>query len=256
MKAPPIPGAAAALPAGNDDLTDDESTGGNVPSIISQPPPPMSFDAAADAEYNRLPAAMRAKLDRAAAADPKEELLCWSPQKIAFTYDNDEGNRCFTILFALTSGAVNTVTGDNSGVDIQVTPDGWEIRLEERWHNFMTDAELFYNRFPMAANETQDEYNKRRFAMIAAVRDMKKHSLNGALKSEYRYKLPFRVDPGEKKVTFVGTSNGCRVAAVDLHERKKHERMSGCLIVDDDEDMKTPCKKMRREVKPNPKYQS
>ena len=83
---------------------------------------------------------------------------------------------------------------------------------------------------------------------------MKKNSLNCALKSEYRHKLPFRVDPGEKRVTFVGTSNGCPIAAVDLHERKKHERMAGCLIVDDDGDMKTPLKKQRREPKPNPKY--
>ena len=106
--------------------------------------------------------------------------------------------------------------------------------------------------------------------MMSAVCEMKKHSMDGVLKSELRYQLPFRVDPGEKRVTLVGTSDGCRVAAVDLFERKKEEKMDGCLIVDapvkddqsierdnddDDDDQCPPSpKKLKRMPKPNPRY--
>ena len=44
-------------------------------------------------------------------------------------------------------------------------------------------------------------------------------------------------NPGESRITIVGCKDGDRVAIVDLFEKKKEERMEGCLMVDsDDED--------------------
>ena len=51
-------------------------------------------------------------------------------------------------------------------------------------------------------------------------------------------KLPFRVDPDEKRIAFTGTKNSLRIAAVDLFEKKKvsEEVMEGCIIADNDSD--------------------
>ena len=213
---------------------------GDEESIATHPPVP-DVVSASDATYKSLSAHSRHLIDRAMEHDNNVKVHAWTPRKIVFEYENDKGDRCFTILFVLSAGAiVHTDDGkrmDNSGVNVQVTDDGWELTLAEKWHPFILDAELFYHKFPMAPNETVFEYDRRRHAMMKAVKDMKANSLDQFLRSEFRMRLPFRVDPDEKRFTFTGTKDSLRVAAVDLFEKKKVEEsvMSGCIIADNDD---------------------
>ena len=77
----------------------------------------------------------------------------------------------------------------------------------------------FFQLFPKATDETEDEFNHHKYAMEDKVHAMM--VLQGTLNSIYQMSLPFRVDPTVRRVRILGTSDGCRFAHVDLAERKK-----------------------------------
>ena len=87
-----------------------------------------------------------------------------------FSYYNSEDKRVLYVLFCLSSGSL---CGDGRGVDIKVTNDGWEIVLSEnKWDDYFTNAELYYYKFPRAHNETQNEFDSHKHAMMDCVRAM------------------------------------------------------------------------------------
>ena len=71
----------------------------------------------------------------------------------------------------------------------------------------------------VAADETEDKFNHRKYAMEDKVHSMMVSQ--GTLNSIYRMLLPFQVDPTVQRVRILGTSDGCRFAHDDLTERKK-----------------------------------
>ena len=73
--------------------------------------------------------------------------------------------------------------------------------------------------------------------MVDGVREM--GEADPTFTSVYRMKLPFRVDPTEKKIVFVGTSSGARLVHVDLAERKRVTKMS--LHIMDRAKCSNPC---------------
>ena len=176
--------------------------------------------------FKKLPPATHELVEKT-KHDPREEALLWTPKKIVTTYTNVDGVCCLTILFALSSGVASK---DNSGVEIEVTENGWELTLAERWNGFMLDTENFYNQFPKDPRESDDEFIRRRFAMMDTVRTLKANGQDDALVSQYRQRLPFCVDPTEKRVTYTGTSDGAHFAHVDLAERKQVRRQHVIMI--------------------------
>jgi hypothetical protein len=166
----------------------------------------------------RASATTTASLMAAAAHDPEETIHHWSPKKVVSTYVDPSGVRHLTVLFALTGGVITT---DNSGVSVKVTDNGFELSLSEKFPSYQLEMEAYYHHFPRDPRESDDQFNARKLAMMDTVRKMRAYGLDGALTSIYRYKLPFRVDPVEMNVTYTGTSDGCRVAHVDLCERRK-----------------------------------
>jgi hypothetical protein len=84
----------------------------------------------------------------------------------------------------------------------------------------MAAIDRFYNMFPKADDETDDEFNRWKYAMEDMVQTL---LAEGSLNSIYRMSLPFRVDPTVRHVRILGTTDGCRFAHVDLAEKKKIE---------------------------------
>jgi hypothetical protein len=98
--------------------------------------------------------------------------------------------------------------------------DGLELCLSEKWDGFVLDMESFYHCFPKDPQESEDEFVLRRMAMMTTVSNLRAMGQGKALASVYRYKLPFRVDPDEKRVTYIAAANS-RVVHIDLAERKR-----------------------------------
>ena len=48
-----------------------------------------------------------------------------------------------------------------------------EFAISETWSNLMSEIESFYTAFPRTSDETEDEFQRRRFAMEDNVRPMK-----------------------------------------------------------------------------------
>jgi hypothetical protein len=89
------------------------------------------------------------------------------------------------------------------------------------WGPLMSQIDDFYTYFPKAADETEDEFNRRKYEWRTRCRPLWLGI--GSMKSVYRMTLPFRVDPTVRIIRFLGTSDGCRFAHIDLAERKKFE---------------------------------
>jgi hypothetical protein len=86
----------------------------------------------------------------------------------------------------------------------------------------MINIKAFYKSVDLADNETDDDFNRRRYSMEDQVKVM----LDAAgsmdtLTSVYRMPLPFIVDPTSLRVRFMGTKDGGRFCHVDLTEKLK-----------------------------------
>ena len=57
-------------------------------------------------------------------------------------------------------------------------------------------------------------------------------NLDGEMCSLFREELPFRVEPTEKRLTFIGDKVGGRYLHIDLIEKKLQE-VHGVLLIDD-----------------------
>jgi hypothetical protein len=168
--------------------------------------------------FAQLPAKNQAAIRATMDHDPQEVIHHWSPKKIVSSYFDPQGNRRLTVLFSLTTGVVEE---DNSGIEIKVTKGGWELTLSEKWDNFVLDVDLFYHTFPRDPRESDEEFLSRKVAMMNTVRMLRAHGHGSCLASIYRYKLPFRVDPTETRVTYIASVSGSRVAHIDLSERER-----------------------------------
>jgi hypothetical protein len=164
-----------------------------------------------------LPAKTQALIKATSTFDPNEILHHWSPKKIVSSWQDQNGIRRLVVVFSTTTGLKED---DKSGVDIKVTKDGLELTLSEKWDNFVLDTESFYHVFPKDPRETDDEFTLRKTAMMNTVKKLRTCGHGAALTSVYRYKLPFRVDPEEKRVTCIASGNS-RVVHIDLAERKR-----------------------------------
>ena len=65
---------------------------------------------------------------------------------------------------------------------------------------------------------------------------MTKNFTNNTIKSVWREKLDFAVNPDERKVTILGDIPGNRVIVIDLFEKKKELNVGNCLMYDDSSD--------------------
>ena len=155
----------------------------------------------------------------------------WKPHYILSTWENDDGIRCISVLVALTGGTVDRST---AGIAIDLDEDGTILCISEVWAAHTQDMNVFYSHFPKQSGESEDDFTRRRFQMDACLRRMRDKYGNddGEMYSEFRMQLPFRVEPTEKKVTFIGDSKGGRYAHIDLIEKKLHE-VHGVLLIDD-----------------------
>jgi hypothetical protein len=150
-------------------------------------------------------------------AEEEEGPLVWVPKKLVTEWKNKDGIRCLTLIIQLTGGAA---TSDNDGVEVKVSNHGEEFAISEAWSPLMSQIDDFYTYFPKTADETDDEFNRRKYAMEDNVQSI---VAEGPMKSVYRMSLPFRVDPTVKRVRFLGTEDGCRFAHIDLAEKRKFE---------------------------------
>lgn len=176
------------------------------------------LDPTTQAAFNGLPPATQQMIAAAGDFDPQEMIHHWSPTKIVSSYIDPYGIRRLVVLFAVTSGVTDQ---DQSGVDIKVSNNGWELTLSEKWQTFMLDVESFYHCFPKDPRETEDEFTARRMAMMNTVRVLKANNQGAALRSIYRYKLPFQVDPAEMRITYATNGKGSRCVHIDLSERRR-----------------------------------
>jgi hypothetical protein len=149
--------------------------------------------------------------------DPQEIVHHWSPKKIVSSWTDSSGGRHLIVLVSMKSGLSEK---DRSGVDVKVTKDGLELSLSEKWDNFVLDVESFYHVFPKDPRESDAEYCLRKAAMMTSVSKLKTYSQGAALYSVYCYRLPFRCDPDEKRVTCI-SSGTLRVVHIDLAERRR-----------------------------------
>jgi hypothetical protein len=147
--------------------------------------------------------------------DVVEDPLLWIPKKLVTEWKNKDGIKCVTLIIQLTGGSADS---DNDGVQCKVSNSGDEFVISEVWSELMSQIDEFYHYFPKATDETEDEFNRRKYAMEDKVQSI---SDNQTMKSIHRMKLPFRVDPTVMRIRFLGTSDGCRFAHIDLAERKK-----------------------------------
>jgi hypothetical protein len=146
-----------------------------------------------------------------------DDPLVWIPKKLVTEWKNKDGIRCLTLIIQLTGGVA---ASDNNGVEVKVSNNGEEFAISELWSPLMSQIDDFYTYFPKANDESEDEFNRRKYAMEDKVQAIVG---TGSMKSVYRMTLPFRVDPTVRRIRFLGTSDGCRFAHIDLAERKKFE---------------------------------
>ena len=148
---------------------------------------------------------------------PEEEATAWVPKNLMTMWTNKEGVNFVSLILLLTGGAAAI---NSNGVELKVGGDGLELVISEVWSAFMESIDNFYSLFPKAADETDDEFNRRKYAMEDHVRAMKDGS--SKLVSIYKKTLPFHVDPSTMK-TCISTADGCRFCHVDLAEKQKVE---------------------------------
>jgi hypothetical protein len=154
-----------------------------------------------------------------------DDPLIWIPKKLVTEWKNKDGIRCLTLIIQLTGGVA---TSDNNGVEVKVSNNGEEFAISELWSPLMSQIADFYSYFPKANDETDDEFNRRKYAMEDKVQSI---VAQGCMKSVYRMHLPFRVDPTVTRIRFLGTNDGSRFAHIDLAERKKFE-LEQVIIID------------------------
>lgn len=155
----------------------------------------------------------------------------WQPHHIMALWENDDAVRCITVLLALTGGTVDRST---DGINIDLDDDGNVLCVSEVWSSLTQDMNLFYSHMPKKDDESEDDFTRRRFQMAAMLRKMREQygDANGNMWSHFRKDLPFRVEPTEKKITFIGDSVGGRYVHIDLIEKKLQE-VHGVLIIND-----------------------
>jgi hypothetical protein len=166
----------------------------------------------------QLPTKTQALVKSSANHDPQQILHHWHPKKIVAEWTDNIDSRHLIVLLSLTSGLSKK---DKSGIDVKVTKDGLELTLSEKWDNFVLDVESFYHVFPKDPRESDAEYCLRKAAMMTSVSKLlRSYGHSKALASVYRYKLPFRCDPDEKRVTCLASGHS-RVLHIDLAERRR-----------------------------------
>ena len=147
--------------------------------------------------------------------------LKWEPKKIVKEWTNGDGVKNITLVIALTGGAAEK---NSSGVECKVTTDGTVFAISEHWSALMLEMKTFYNKMALDNGETEDEFERRRFAMEDATTVMKKHAKVGEpLKSVFKMTLPFPVDPTSLRVRIMGTTDGNRFCHIDLTEKQKYK---------------------------------
>ena len=146
-----------------------------------------------------------------------DDPLVWIPKKLMTEWKTGDGVRCLTLIIQLTGGSA---ASDNNGVEIKVSNNGLQFVISEVWSPLMSRIADFYTYFPKPIDETNDEFTRRRFAMEDNVQGIMGQA---SMTSIYRMTLPFKVDPSVTRIRFLGTSDGCRFAHVDLAEKKKFE---------------------------------
>ena len=99
------------------------------------------------------------------------DTLRWEPKKIVKEWANVDGIKNMTIVIALTGGAADI---NSHGVECKVTSDGTVFAISEQWAPLMLDMKTFYNTVGLDHGETEDEFERRRFAMEDATTAMKK----------------------------------------------------------------------------------
>ena len=142
----------------------------------------------------------------------------WVPKKLWAQYTNPDGIKCATIMLSLTSGCVEA---DNSAAEVELTEDGTELAVAEKFGDFMISVNKFYDEFAYDPTESLEERMRRRFAMEDDVRNMQ---ATGKTTSIYRMTTPFRADKSSMRVVFCGSNNGGRYVHVDLSEKKKAKK--------------------------------
>ena len=122
-----------------------------------------------------------------------EDPLVWIPKKLVTEWKNKDGIRCLTLIIQLTGGAA---TSNSDEVEVKVSNMGEKFAISKVWSPLMFTIDDFFHLFPKAADETDDEFNRRKYAM-----EDKVHALTtqGNLNSIYRMSLPFQVDPTVRK---------------------------------------------------------
>jgi hypothetical protein len=156
--------------------------------------------------------------------DVEDDPLYWAPKKIVTQWQDDDNIRCISIIVQLSGGSTLT---DSNDVDIAVSNNGEELAISEVWCPLMTDVRNFYTTFPKHHNETEENACRKRIAMANTCDTM---SRGKGIRSTYRMKLPFHVDPSVKRIRFLGTEDGKRYATVDLAERSMDEVESFSLF--------------------------
>jgi hypothetical protein len=91
-------------------------------------------------------------------------LFGWIPKKLVSEWKNKDGIRCLTLISQLTGrGAANS--DSNDGVEGKVSNNGQEFAISEVWSPLMSFIDDFYTYFTKSADETDDEFNRRKYAM-------------------------------------------------------------------------------------------
>ncbi len=151
----------------------------------------------------------------------------WIPKKLLATHSNTDGIRCIAAIFALTGGcAIN----NGEDIEVSVVDGGTTLALTEECTSVMTDMSEFYSGFPHNPREqSSDDHNKMRFAMMDAARLA--NDQDGKRRDTHFERLPFKVDPTEMRVKFVGMKDGSRMVHVELAKRKKIQ-VHGIVMMD------------------------
>lgn len=146
----------------------------------------------------------------------------WMPHHILAQWENKDGIRCISILINLSSGSANS---SSHGIDVDLDDDGNTLSIGERWSDMLQEMDNFCSKFQQRAGEGLDDFTERRFAMRRAQRKMMQQcaDIENKMVSEFRLKLPFRVEPTEMRVVFSGDKVGGRHCHVDLIEKKLQE---------------------------------
>lgn len=171
------------------------------------------------------------KQEDAVEGEPGEHTE-WKPHFILTTWENDDAIRCITVLVALTGGTVDRST---DGISVDLDDDGNVLCVSEVWPGHTQDMNLFYSHIPKKNGESEDDFTRRRFQMATVLRKMKDKygDADGNMYSLFRQELPFRVEPTEKQITFIGDKVGGRYLHIDLIEKKLQE-VHGVLLIDDE----------------------